>query len=102
MNSQKLAKTLSDLLREVQMGSGFDCPPLSGATKPLQDLPDFDSLVWPVVATMLAVKTGIAIPEGENIFLDESTNAPRSVDEIAALIADLDDTSVVTDSEHHG
>ena len=42
------------VLRQIQGDSGPECPPLTGATKPLENLPKFDSKVWPIAPTIHA------------------------------------------------
>ena len=77
------------VLRQIQADSSLDCPPLAGDTKPVEDLPGFDSKVWPVATTMLAIETGATIPNDVNIFINETTKLPRSIDEIAVFVCDV-------------
>ncbi|MEK4031695.1 hypothetical protein WOA01_01260 [Methylocystis sp. IM2] len=89
MDSAALKETLIAVLGQIQADSGLECPPLTGATKPIENLPKFDSKVWPVATTIIATETGATIPNDVNIFVDETTKLPRSIDEIAAFVCEL-------------
>ena len=77
------------VLSQIQTDSGLECPPLTGATKPVENLPEFDSKVWPVATTILATGIGATIPNDVNIFVDEKTKLPRSIDETVDFVCDL-------------
>lgn len=89
MDPTTVERELTAVLRQVQADSGLECPPLSGATKPVEELPGFDSIVWPVAITMLATEIGMTIPNDVNIFVDETTKLPRPIDEAAAVVCKL-------------
>lgn len=89
MDPAALKDKLIAVLGQIQTDSGLECPPLTGATKPVKNLPKFDSKVWPVATTILATETGATIPNDVNIFVDETTKLPRSIDETAAFVCDL-------------
>ena len=89
MDPATVKEKLIAVLRQIQADSGLDCPPLTGDTKPVEDLPGFDSKVWPVATTMLATEIGATIPNDVNIFVEETTKLPRSIDEIAVFVCDL-------------
>ena len=61
---------------------------LTGALKPVENMQKLDNNVWPVATVILATEIGARIPE-VNIFVDETTKLPRSIDETAALVSDL-------------
>jgi hypothetical protein len=42
-----------------------------------------------VATTILASEIGASIPNDVNIFVDETTKLPRSIDETAAFVCDL-------------
>lgn len=77
------------VLQEIQRDSGLTCPNLTGANRPIADLPMFDSMVWPVATTLLAGALAATIPDEQNIFIDSKTKQPRSIDEIAVFVAEL-------------
>ena len=58
-------------------------------TKPVENIPKFDSKVWPVATTILSIEIGATIPNDVNIFVDETTKLPRSIDETAAFVCEL-------------
>jgi hypothetical protein len=86
MDPATLKEKLIAVLSQIQADSGLECPPLDGATKPTENLPQFDSKVWPVATTILATEIGEVIPNDMNIFFDYVTKLPRTIDETAAFI----------------
>lgn len=89
MDSAALKESLIAILAQIQVDSGLGCPPLTGATKPVENIPKFDSKVWPVATTILATEIGAVIPNDVNIFIDEITKLPRSIDETASFVCEL-------------
>jgi hypothetical protein len=89
MDPAALKETLIAVLRQVQADSGLECPSLTGATKPVENIPKFDSKIWPVATTILSTEIGALIPNDVNIFVDEITKLPRSIDETAAFVCEL-------------
>jgi hypothetical protein len=89
MDAAKLKEKLIAVLGQIQADSGLECPPLTGATKPVDNIPKFDSMVWPVSTTILSTEIGASIPNDVNIFVDETTKLPRSIDETAAFVCEL-------------
>ncbi|PDT64528.1 hypothetical protein CO683_37640 [Bradyrhizobium ottawaense] len=89
MEPKELVKTLITIIGQIQTDSELECPPLTGATKPVGAVPEFDSKVWPVATTILATQIDVPIPDDVNIFIDETTKEPRSLDEIAVFVCEL-------------
>ena len=89
MDPAALKEKLIAILGQIQADSGLEWPPITGATKPVENLPKFDSKVWPVATTILATEIGATIPNDVNIFVDETTKLPRSIEETAAFVCDL-------------
>ena len=89
MDSAALKEKLIAVLSQIQADSGLECPALVGSTKPVENLPNFDSKVWPVATTILATEIGASIPNDVNIFIDETTKLPLSIDETAAFVCEL-------------
>ena len=89
MNPTALKEKLITILSQIQADSGLHCPTLSGARKPIEHLPKFDSLVWPVATTILATETGATIPNDVNIFVNDTTKLPRSIDETTVFVCEL-------------
>jgi hypothetical protein len=80
---------LIEVLGQIQADSGLECPVLTGATRPVDSLPKFDSKIWPVATTILATEIAVEIPDDVNIFVDETTKLARSIDEMAAFVCSL-------------
>jgi len=89
MDLAMLKDKLIGIISQIQTNSGLECPPLTGATKPIDSLPKFDSKVWPAATTILSVEIGATIPNDVNIFVDNVTKMPRSIDEITAFVCEL-------------
>ncbi len=89
MDPATLKEKLIVVLGQIQADSGLECPTLTGATKPVENIPKFDSKVWPVATTILAAEIGATIPNDVNIFVDEATKLPRSIDETAVFLCYL-------------
>ena len=86
MDTATLKEKLIAVLGQIQVDSGLECPPLTGATNPVENIPKFDSKVWAVATTILATEIGKPIL---NIFVDETTKLPRSIDETATFVCEL-------------
>jgi hypothetical protein len=89
MDPATLQEKLIAVIRQIQADSGLECPPLTGTTKPVDNIPKFDSKIWPVATTLLSTEIGAPIPNDVNIFIDETTKLPRSIDETAAFVCEL-------------
>lgn len=89
MDAATLEEKLIAVIRQIQANSGLECPPLSGATKPVENIPKFDSKVWAAATTILATEIGKPIPNDVNIFVNETTKLPRSIYETAAFVCEL-------------
>lgn len=88
VNPTVMVKKLIAVIGQIQVDSGLECPPLTGTTKPVNNVPEFDSKVWPVATTILSQEIGARIPDDVNIFIDEATKLPRSIDEIAVSVCE--------------
>lgn len=89
MDPTTLKETLIAVLSQIQADSHLECPPLTGATKPVEEIPKFDSKVWPVATTILSTEIGALIPDDVNIFMDETTKLPLSIDQSVAFVCAL-------------
>lgn len=89
MDPAVLKEKLITVLGQIQADSGLECPSLTGATKPVENLPKFDSKVWPVATTIFASEIGETIPNDVNIFVDETTKLSRSIDETAVFVCEM-------------
>lgn len=86
MDTGDVQTSLIEILEEIQAISGYDCPPISIDTKPLEALPGFDSLIYPTAAVMLEAKLNIIIPDEVNIFYQ---NKALNIAEIVELVIGL-------------
>lgn len=89
MDPVTLKEKLLAVLVHIQDASHLECPPLTGASKPVDQIPKFDSKIWPVATTLLGIEIGTVIPNDVNLFVDERTKLPRSIDQAVAFICDL-------------
>ena len=89
MDPAALKEKLIAVLGQIQADSDLECPALTGTIKPIENLPKFDSKVWPIATTILAIEIDATIPDDVNIFVDETTKLPRSIDETAVFVCDL-------------
>ena len=98
MDPATLQEKLIAVIRQIQADSGLECPPLTGTTKPVDNIPKFDSKIWPVATTLLSTEIGAPIPNDVYIFIDETTKLPRSIDETAAFVCELLKKQAKTDA----
>ena len=89
MDPVTMKEKLIAVLGQIQADSGLECPPLTGATKPVDDISMFDSKIWPVATTILSIEINAPIPNDVNIFVDDATKLPRSIDEAAVFVCEL-------------
>jgi len=86
MDANTVKVKLIEVLRNVQSLSGEECPAIEGGTKPAGALPKFTSKVWPVAAGMLGIALGKSIPCEANIFVDDDTKTPLTINQTVALV----------------
>jgi hypothetical protein len=89
MDPATLKEKLIAVLGQIQADSRLECPPITGTTKPVDQIPKFDSKVWPVAITILSTEIGALIPADVNIFVDERTKLSRSIDQTVAFVYEL-------------
>ena len=89
MDSNLLREKLVSVLVQIQTQSGLECPPLTGEIRPVEDIPQFDSKVWPVAISDLAEEIGVHIDKDVNVFSDKKTESNRTIDEIVAFVCQL-------------
>lgn len=99
MNAAFVHSALVEVLQNIQATSELECPPLAGGTKPIEDLPKFDSKIWPVAIGMLGAKLGINIDNDVNIFRRDDSCVALTINEIVAKVVALADAQVVADSK---
>jgi hypothetical protein len=89
MNAELIEAKLIEVLQGIQTASGEECPLIVGGTKPLEDLPQFDSKVWPVAIGMMAAELAIVVPDDVNIFRRPDSAEAMTVTEIVALLLEM-------------
>lgn len=89
MDAVLIHSTLVEILQNIQATSDLECPPIGGGTKPVEELPKFDSKIWPVAIGMLSVKLGITIANDVNIFREDDSCVALTIDEIVAKVGAL-------------
>lgn len=97
MDAALIHSTLVEVLQNIQATSELECPPLGGATKPIEELPKFDSKIWPVAIGMLGAKLGITIANDVNIFRQDDSSVALTIDEIVAKVVALADAQVAVE-----
>lgn len=73
-------------LKEVQGQMGQPCPPLVGTTIPINELPMFDSKVWPIAFALVGEKLKITVPVDINVFRQEKNKIPNTIDQTVTAI----------------
>jgi hypothetical protein len=97
MDAALIQATLVEVLQNIQATSELECPPLGGATKPIEELPKFDSKIWPVAIGMLGAKLGITIANDVNIFRQDDSCVALTIDEIVAKVVALAEAQVAAE-----
>jgi len=81
MDAAAVKNSLCEVITDIQTLSGLECPPLNGGTRPARDVKDFSSEIWPIAIAMLEEKTGVAVPEDDNLFYDPKLKAVLTIDQ---------------------
>jgi len=89
MYESEIKDKLISILEQIQASSGQACPPLDGNLRPAESLPKFDSKIWPVAAGMLGAAIGETIPPEANIFVDDASKQPLSIDQTVSLVCEI-------------
>lgn len=92
MNAEFVEAKLIEVLEGIQADSGEACPLIVGETKPIEELPQFDSKVWPVAIGMIAAELNINVPDDVNIFRGEDGANASTISEIVARLLALAET----------
>ncbi|YCI07154.1 hypothetical protein M1D34_31365 (plasmid) [Ensifer sp. D2-11] len=89
MDPTDVQKHLMDVLATIQAISQEACPTLDPTVRPAEELPKFNSKVWPVAAGMLGAALGKEIPPDVNIFVDDATKQALTIAQTVALVCTL-------------
>ena len=75
-----------EVLCQLQVDSGLECPPLTRAIKRVGDIPKFDNKVCLVVTTtILSTEIRSPIPNAANIFVNDTSKLDRSKKQLPPL-----------------
>lgn len=89
MDPTDVQKQLMDVLTTIQAISQEACPALDPTVRPAEELPKFNSKVWPVAAGMLGAALGKEIPPEINLFVDDVTKQALTIAQTVALVCAL-------------
>jgi acyl carrier protein len=88
MTPQDLVQHVCEVLAEVQGLSGYPAPTLTLDSKPIGDLPGFDSLSSIEATVLLEQKLGREL-DSESVFISEDGRHALNVNQIAHRVCDL-------------
>lgn len=88
MNAATVKSALIEVVKDIQISSGYDGSGVSGDICPLKDLPGFDSMICTEATSMLSSTLGLVIADGANIFVSENGKRLLTIDEAAAVVCE--------------
>lgn len=94
MKRQIIEEKLIETLKEVLQMSGYDVPAIGMATRPIGDLPQFDSLNAIETVSLLSAKLNCSFKCGKrdvNLFESNADGHSLTVKEIVCRLSDLCD-----------
>lgn len=89
MDPTTVQKHLMDVLTTIQAISQEACPALDPTVRPAEELPKFNSKVWPVAAGLLGAALGREIPPEVNLFVDDDTKQALTIAQTTELVCKL-------------
>lgn len=89
MDSATVKSALMEVVKDIQISSGYDGARISGEVRPLKDLPGFDTIIAPEAISMLSSTLGIEIATGVNIFIAENGRRLLTINEAAAVVCEM-------------
>ncbi len=93
MTRQQAEAAVIGVIVEIQEMSGRQCFNIGSNTKPIGDVPEFDSLNAFEATVYGAARLRMDIPNEENIFTNEAGDRARSVREIAGRLMEIAESS---------
>lgn len=102
MDAGNVKTTLIEVLQLIQSTVDDECPQITGSTKPVEDLPKFDSKMWPVAAAIVAKKLNITIAKDINIFCQPKSCIALTLDETVAIIIEIANTQAAVSKQAEG
>lgn len=95
MNISDAIKLVIEVVSDIQSHSGRQSVALTEKSRPIGDLPGFDSLNGIEATTELACRLGSEFSE-RNLLVDEAGNCALSIKEIATRVCETANTKVPT------
>lgn len=86
MTIQELEQVIIEVLVWIQTESGREVPPVDGRTRPIGDLPGFDSMSGLEATVELGQRLGCEIPEDVNLFVNDKGTRALRIEEVARQI----------------
>ena len=87
MDRATVERALISVLEEIQRDRGDHDSVVVPSTRPLEDLPGFDSKVAPSATSDIAKALGISIPNRTRLFVDPAGRGNLTVAEVASRVA---------------
>jgi hypothetical protein len=88
MDAATVKSALIEVVKDIQISSGYDGSGVSGGVCPLKDLPGFDSMICTEATSMLSSALGLTIADDANIFVSENGKRLLTIDEAAAVVCE--------------
>lgn len=85
MKKPEVIKVIVEVLQEIQSIGGRPATPVNENTRPISDLPQFDSLNGVEATVELSSRLGCDLPQ-VNAFINDEGNSALAVSEIADAI----------------
>ena len=95
MTREQAESAVIGVIVEIQEMSGRECFDIGAKTKPIGDVPGFDSLNAFEATVAVAARLKMDIPNEANIFINKAGDAAISVREIAGRLMEIGETSEV-------
>ena len=93
MTRQEAEAALVSVIGEIQEMSGRESLEIGTKTKPIGDVPGFDSLNGLEATVGVAARLRMDIPNEANIFINKAGDTALSVEEIAGRIMEIAQSS---------
>lgn len=86
MNSATVKSVLVEVIKDIQLSSGYDDSSVSGDTCPLKDLAGFDSMICIEAMSMLSSALNIEIADDINIFVADDGQTLLTINQSADVV----------------
>ena len=89
MIKSDIEKAIVGALAEIQAISGRELAEIEGTTRPIGDLPGFDSLNGVEATIEIGVRLGFEVPPDVNLFIEKNRHVAATVNDIVDRVCDL-------------